>query len=238
MSIGERLRKVREGKGLSRNKLGEDLGAAVSTIQRWENLTDDSDKGFPNGAQLRKIRDVLKINLDWLLTGEGDPSIEKREDARGGAFGATTYCFVARAEGGASAGPGGVLFENIIDYFPFKRSFVERICGPRQEKQKNLYIIPVRGDSMYPTISSGELVMINCNEEARIELLDDHMYAIRTPEGDVSVKRLFWDRGNGGRLLVISDNKSLYTAYSIDLANSDIKDIIVGHVVWVGKELV
>jgi phage repressor protein C with HTH and peptisase S24 domain len=238
MSIGERLRTVRKEKGLSRSGLGATSGVAVSTIQRWEGLTDDADKGFPNGAQLRKLREILKINLDWLLSGEGEPCIEKKEEARGGAFSVSSYCFVARAEGGASAGPGGVVFENIIDYFPFKRSFIERICGPRPEKRKNLYIIPVRGDSMYPTISSGELVMINCNEEARVALLDDHMYAVRTPEGDVSVKRLFWDRGDGGRLLIISDNKSLYTAYSIDLSNRDLREIMVGHVVWVGKELV
>lgn len=69
-SIGDRVRHWREKRGLSRAELAKLVGAGrETTISSIELGT------IKKGSFLGAIAKVLKLNLDYVLTGEGDPEM-------------------------------------------------------------------------------------------------------------------------------------------------------------------
>jgi bacteriophage CI repressor helix-turn-helix domain len=66
MSISNRLREVMEYKGLSIKAFAELLDMPYRTLQNY--LLNERD---PSAEVLIKISDVLNVDLNWLMCGEG-----------------------------------------------------------------------------------------------------------------------------------------------------------------------
>ncbi len=126
----------------------------------------------------------------------------------------------------ASAGAGQIpIDESVREYFPLKLSWLK---SNLQGGISGVLAIPVRGDSMHPTINDGDVVLV----EKTTEIWDDAIYVFR--RGDVvQVKRL--QALPGGRFKVISDNKT-YESYEVD-PDRHIEYAIIGRVVWHGRNL-
>ncbi len=62
MTIGEHIRKVREEKGYSRERLARRTGLHLQTILRWE-----QGLSFPNLMPLIEVAQVLNVSLDELI---------------------------------------------------------------------------------------------------------------------------------------------------------------------------
>lgn len=74
ITFGKRLKKVREGLGLDQKAFGMAIGVAGrDTISRWER-----GLGFPSADILNYLRQKFRINIDWLISGEGEPFIGER----------------------------------------------------------------------------------------------------------------------------------------------------------------
>ena len=67
MSISNRLREVMEYKGLSIKAFAELLDMPYRTLQNY--LLNERD---PSAEVLIKISDVLNVDLNWLMRGEGE----------------------------------------------------------------------------------------------------------------------------------------------------------------------
>lgn len=67
MSISNRLREVMEYKGLNIKAFAQLLDVPYRTLQNY--LLNERD---PNAEVLIKISDVLNIDLNWLMRGEGE----------------------------------------------------------------------------------------------------------------------------------------------------------------------
>jgi len=67
ISIGQRLRLIREQLGLSQAQLAKKIGFSQNAISHWER----GERDIPTQALIALKR--LGINIDWLLTGEGTP---------------------------------------------------------------------------------------------------------------------------------------------------------------------
>lgn len=65
-TINERIKEVRELKGMSQEALGKELGIGRSAISRIE-----SGKNALTESNLRLLCDCLGVNRKWLLTGDG-----------------------------------------------------------------------------------------------------------------------------------------------------------------------
>ncbi len=233
MEIGERIKSIRSG--WSRIEFAEKIGVNASTVQRWE-----SGGVLPGGEALKAMHDLLGVNVDWLLSGERPtaslPAVSSspEHDLR-----PEDYFLIGKAEGAASGGPGKVVFDNIVDRYPFKREFIHKVGGTTAEKRKHLYLVEVRGNSMLPTITEGELILVNCNEEQRSAIDNGGVYAVRNRQIDIEIKRLYAVTEEGRpRLLLVPDNRSL-SQYAVDITpGMRLSELIIGRVVWVGKELV
>lgn len=93
-----------------------------------------------------------------------------------------------------------------------------------------LAFITASGDSMYPTISDGDMLLVN---RATTQPKDGKIYVFRQGE-QLWVKRV---QGIMGGIRLISDNKELYSP--IDVIFDETLDFeVIGQVVYIGHEMI
>lgn len=134
---------------------------------------------------------------------------------------------VPRLDVGASAGPGALdPGERELGRIAFDPQWLRRL-GVRDGKA--LSVIRVQGDSMSPTLSDGDEILVDRGDGAN--RLRDGIYVLRIEDALV-VKRLALGP-TGSRVSIRSDNAA-YPGWP-DCALSAID--LVGRVVWVGRKL-
>ena len=74
MGIGERILRIRIKTGLSQKDFAEVLGVHARSVQRWE-IRD----AYPGGEILKEMCVKFHANINWLLTGEGEPYAKESE---------------------------------------------------------------------------------------------------------------------------------------------------------------
>ena len=65
MEFGEKLQLLRKSKGITQEKLAEDLFVSRTAISKWE-----SSRGYPNIDSLKDISDYFSVSIDELLSAE------------------------------------------------------------------------------------------------------------------------------------------------------------------------
>lgn len=121
---------------------------------------------------------------------------------------------------GAAGGGSPVDSEIVLDYLAFNRTWVR----DQQLMGEQLAVIEVQGDSMEPTLHSGDIVLLDLQAQ---QLRDGTIYTLRK-DGDLLVKRL---RQQGTEWLIHSDNP----AYPPEVLDREVA--VVGRVVWLGRTL-
>lgn len=134
---------------------------------------------------------------------------------------------VPRLDVGASAGGGAFAGdESPRSQIAFDRIWLRRL-GISEAAQ--LSIIRVEGDSMAPTLSDGDEILVDRGDGA--ERLRDGIYVLRR-EDALIVKRLALDPA--GRTVAIRSDNEAYPSWP-DCALKSIE--IVGRVVWCGRKV-
>jgi phage repressor protein C with HTH and peptisase S24 domain len=137
------------------------------------------------------------------------------------------FVLVSRFNVGASAGPGALAdSEHVTDSLAFRGEWLRRMAlgHPR-----NLSVIRVTGDSMFPTLSDGDEILVDASDAA--ERLRDGIYVLRV-DGAVMVKRLAVNPAGGG-FTVTSDNPAYPPWTGLDLDTV----AVIGRVVWMGRRI-
>lgn len=134
---------------------------------------------------------------------------------------------VTRVPVRASAGPGSIPGEESAKpYFAFDPIWLKSLTGSPASK---LSVIRVEGDSMAPTLSAGDDILVDLVDAA--ERLRDGIYVLRV-DGTLLVKRLAI-HPVGRRVTVQSDNP----AYG-DLPDCGLDEIdCIGRVIWAGRKI-
>lgn len=73
-SFGDRLKNLREKKGLSQQELAKRFNLSQSTIAYYEN-----DKKQPNQNTLQRLADFFEVSVDYLLGRTDDPTPPQRQ---------------------------------------------------------------------------------------------------------------------------------------------------------------
>lgn len=173
--------------------------------------------GAANGPRLdivARMAEATGTSLDWLVWGRGE------------AVGDGDVVRVARYDATLAAGAGSWNEgKRRLDDMPFTSTFFQKKLG--RTSGAGFAVLEARGDSMEPSISDGDLLLV---DEADSRIIDG-VFAFLLDD-EARVKR-FRRRLDG--ISIISDN-SIYDAE--ELATDQLDRItIIGRVRWVGKVL-
>lgn len=69
MTLGQRIQQKRKEKGLSQEKLGEQLNVSRQTVYKWEN-----DQTIPELFNLIAMAEILDVKVGWLINEEENES--------------------------------------------------------------------------------------------------------------------------------------------------------------------
>ncbi len=207
MTIGARLKEERERLGFNQTAFAELAGTTKkSQIDYEKDLTP------PKASYLA---DIAKVGADILYIVTSTRSNSEQKSDFLNEFGTIPVYDVE-----VSAGDGRIAYgENPLYHFAYRKDWLLSRCL----NEKDLHVVLARGDSMEPTISDGESILVNTAEK---DPKDGHIYVVRS--GDMLwVKRI--QRQLDGGLLLISDNK-MYPPMRLDLET--LQDVqVIGKVV-------
>lgn len=193
------------------------LRAKISPTGIRQHLKGDS---LPTLDTLLATADAAKVNLLWLATGEGPMRPDDQINDRSGTYDKGEYAYIPLYDVEVSAGGGSLNdHEQVIARMAFLRSWLNKIGL----HEKDLSAVRAHGDSMEPTITEGDMLLV---DKSQRRPGGGHIY-IMCVQGALVVKRLSVDPD--GRVRVISDNK-IYPEATAALDQLD----IVGRVVWAG----
>ena len=127
----------------------------------------------------------------------------------------------------ASAGPGTYAeAEKAIAHLGFDAAFLKQLTvAPAAE----LSIIRVEGDSMFPTLSDGDDIMVDGSQGG--QRIHDGIYVLRRDE-TLMVKRLA--AHPSGRSITISSDNNAYPSWP-DCETRSVD--VIGRVVWAGRKV-
>lgn len=228
-TVSERIKIVREALGESQKDMAKAIGISLPALQGYE-----AGKSFPGGKVLESL--VKRgFNANWLLTGEGEmkrgegtyPLVEgiKTADATGEL--GVGFVQIPRYKVAASAGGGSMIHsEQIVDHLSFRADWVRNALGV---PVSSLALINVTGDSMEPTLSEGDLILIDMSYQG----VKDNAVYVLSLNGALLVKRI--QHKLDGSVIVKSDN-AIYEPERIGSEAVDSLNVI-GRVVWCGRRM-
>ena len=188
-----------------------------------------SSRSEPTLSNLLKLAEAGQVNLLWLATGKGPKTGEKDGNAEVSVTNPEfeeDYALIPGYHLEVSAGSGSAWNgEEVMRHLAFRKNWLNY----RRLNPKSLKVVFAKGDSMEPTINSGDSILVDSD---RTILEDGSIFVLRLGE-ELYAKRL-QKRFDGG-IEIISDNKE-YTSQVVPADELGMLHII-GKVVWVGKDI-
>lgn len=219
-TMADRLRARSRQLGMTAGRVAELAGINRSFV--YDIMRGRSEN--PNLEKLDQVAQVLNVERNWLLHGIGDvdgesPIMEDPMEA---------FVSVPSVEVTASMGGGNLVTDEVENGEPynFQRSW---IVHDLKADPANLRIMHVEGDSMMPTLHSGDVVLVDLSRKSPtppgIFVLFDGM-------GLVAKRLEHIPNNDPPKVRVISDN----TFYSPYERTAD-EVSIIGRIRWFAREI-
>jgi phage repressor protein C with HTH and peptisase S24 domain len=217
-TLADRLKARCRQLGLNAGQLAQDAKvnrSFVYDIMRGRSLNPDLEK-------LTRIAAVLKADVNWLRLGAGnvqggEPPLEDE-----------TFISIPSVKVSASMGGGRIVSGEVENGKPyhFQKSW---IVHELRARPSDLRIMHVEGDSMMPTLHSGDAVLVDM---ARKFPTPPGIFVLNDGMGLVAKRLEHIPNSDPPRLRIISDN-TFYAPYerTIDEVN------IVGRIRWFAREI-
>ena len=227
--------------GLPIDEKNDDLKDIKQRLYQLQ-LPENQIKQYKNQLNittLLKIQEVTNCDLNWLLTGKGEPfpnaqTVEPPHqtacngltDTRGNPIDSEDFVYIPYYNVELSAGNGSwVDSEYPLYSLAFRRDWLRTYVSTQIDK---LSVVRVRGDSMQGVLEDGDTILVDHTKTTPY----DGIYAIRI-ENEVFVKRV---QRVLNKLHIISENPN-YKPFEIDLTDEYQNFAIIGKVVWLGRPL-
>ena len=177
MSFKTRLKQLRKERNINQRELSECIKVAPSTISMYENGQRE-----PNFEVLEVLADFFNVDMNYLL-GKTDKTTKLIIDKPQG--------LKIPVLGTVAAGIPISAVEDILDYEEVPQSW---------ENQGEFFGLKIKGDSMYPTLENGDVVIVKKQSTA-----DNGDTVIVMVNGDdATCKR--YERSETGIMLIPNNN--------------------------------
>ena len=223
--MGQRIKLVREDRGISQTALAARVGVKQQTIGAIESGTAGKT------AYLVQIAEALDVDPVWLQTGHGKapqlgehlgntpdlpaPSVDR------------DMLFAPVYDVRAAAGDGFVIdHETQKGAWPFPRTYLRHVLGI---SSSDLAVIEVVGDSMSPTLETGDRVLVDLKDKRPAP---PGLFVLWDGDGTV-VKRVERVLNSRPAVLSITSDNPRHRTY--ERPADEIS--IVGRVVWYARRL-
>jgi phage repressor protein C with HTH and peptisase S24 domain len=229
MERHERIARAIKASGKKKGEIAAECGVANSAVTQW--INGDSKSLRPEN--LYALAKATGFRAEWLAIGEGEPQAspepsrpaQAEDEAEPRIPHDTDYALIPQYTARGDCG-GGYLngHVEVKGGLAFKRDWLARM----KVKAENLYVIYADGDSMEPYIFDGDVVLFDRSD---IEPRDRQVYAIRRPDGGISIKRIVQQLS--GAWMIRSDNQ---LKYQDEPVTEDVLHHmpILGRVIWRG----
>lgn len=225
--IRELVRIISKG---NKSAFGRKLGVTDAAVHAWlAGINTPSKQKMKALLEMRRALEDRKY--PEAKPGEGVSIIQESFND------ISDYVEVPLVEGRVAAGPNGTIVEDVIeDCYPFKHQWVERRFG-RGKPRKELVLIRAWGNSMSPTINSGELVLVDQGMGERLSVNNGKIYLIRLVDGEsLALKRVVASGKDAPKLVCLSDNPA-YAPFEIEIEpGKELSYYLIGRIRWAGKE--
>lgn len=193
--------------GLSGNAFAKKVGMSEAVIRDYL-----CGKTYPSLNRLATIAQKCDVPIEWLATGKGECRLLPESQGKG----SIDIPFHHLNETNSAF--------SVLETIPFDITLIKH----HSCEVDNLIAVWAKGDSMEPTISNHDILIIN---KANAKPIDGFLYAVQYDD-HISIKRI---QNQGANLVLISDNPK-YPAIVVDKKEQhDFK--IIGHVVYLLKDL-
>lgn len=198
MTLGERLRTLRENRGLTQGQVGAAVGKSDKAVWAWEN-----DVNAPRMGVVEKLAQFFNVTKAYLMgEDEPSPSIFPSNVRPISELHRQSVPLI----GSAAAG------EPIYD----PEELGVYVDSPVDADAA----ITIRGDSMVPTYQDGDLVYIKCRPD-----VPEGAVAVVFLDNEALIKRVY-KRPTG--LTLASDNADAYPPIKVEFEDYDNKITIFG----------
>ena len=219
-SFEERISVLAEQAG-SASALARMAGVSESVVRKWRNGTSE-----PSRPNLIALARATGVSLAWLVAGEGSEkaSAEAVHSPENGLE--DEFALVPGYNIQVAAGTGTFPDqEQPTRKLAFRRKWLRY----RGLNEKDLVLVFAKGDSMEPTISDNNTLMIDTSQR---DLTDGAIYVIRV-NSHLVVKRVQTLLNRD--IMLLSDNESYHPE---TLKPEQLQDLeVIGKAVWIGKDL-
>lgn len=219
-TLADRVKRSREKLGLNQKELAKLCNVSQNAISKIES------SGTQQPRNLVQIANALKVNIQWLQSGEGEPEqvldlaiIEKDKDYSDSHIGISLYDIKLSAGNGTA----------IVEWIP-RKSDEPLLFRSAWFKAKRLYpenckAMYVRGNSMSPVLEDWDTVIVDISDT---EIIDGEIYAL-SYKNNFYIKQVI---RAGNNIDLISFN----TTYApIVINEDDLQHLkIIGKKVWRG----
>lgn len=233
---------VQQREMVSRLRDAISRGGGYKLVVEKSGIPGSSLNGYLNGRDMKtavaaRVAEACGVSLEWLVTGKEAVSVlppELRDrtvvSLSGEKMPMWDVVTFKKYDVQVSAGDGAVCYAEVpTGYISIPKFLLpENLRVPND----NISSVEVRGDSMSPTLTDGDTLLVDLSVTS---IVSGSIYAIRA-EDELLVKRL--ERKINGDLEVVSDNPR-YRTQTINAeiarrlwADGDAPIRIIGRVLW------
>ncbi|WP_431482255.1 S24 family peptidase [Pseudomonas solani] len=219
MNMNERIARAIALSGKQKIEIAALCNVKPSSISQWiggEIKTLKAESVFA-------LAKATGFRAEWIALGTGP----EREEEVEGALSADDYAIIPQYTAKGSSGRGYLNDHvEVKGGLAFKKDWLRRIGL----KDANLAVLYNSGDSNWPTLSDGDVLLI---DEAQRSPVSGRMYALLTADGEVIIKRLIRDITGGW--LIRSDNQDKARYPDQPVSDDGMRAVeVIGRIVWRG----
>ncbi|NIM11513.1 MAG: helix-turn-helix domain-containing protein [Candidatus Aminicenantes bacterium] len=210
----------------------KDLAQQINIDQTLINSMLRGERRF-NEDQVMAIANALNMETYQLFTSETlIPESRTREMLERATEFKENYQLVEEIEPIACGNLSNISQHSIVGYKVFEKSFLRGMFKP--------FLTKTTGDSMFPTLSEGDLILFNRDPDKLQSPDPNRIYLVNlTPEEEepnLTIKRAALSK-EGWTLTIVPDNR-MYPIETYPMSQrKSVLDYVLGVATWVGKEL-